>query len=84
MISPLFPIPVRVVVGACALIVAGCSSEDPDAPGIETPALTGVVTGEVRTRRQYVDSVEAKNMKNAERGSQGDWRYVRPVVGGDN
>ena len=66
--------------GALALF-AGCADKDPDEPGIEKPVVTGVVTGDIKSRREYTDAVEDANKRNAERGTQGDWRYVKPAVG---
>lgn len=66
--------------GALALL-AGCADKDPDEPGIEKPVVTGVVTGDIQSRREYTEAVEAANKRNAERGAQGDWRYVKPAVG---
>ena len=65
----------------CALCLPGCSESDPEEPGIEKPVITGVVTGDIKTRREYADAVEAANKRNAERASQRDWRYAKPAVG---
>lgn len=63
------------------LILAGCADTEPEEPGIETPVVSGVVTGDIKTRREYADAVEAANKRNDERAKQGDWRHVKPAVG---
>ncbi len=62
-------------------LLSGCADADPEEPGIETPVVTGVVTGDIKTRREYTDAVEAANKRNAERAAQRDWRYAKPAVG---
>lgn len=64
-----------------ALCLQGCSESDPEEPGIEKPVITGVATGEIKTRREYADAVESANKRNAERGDRRDWRYAKPAVG---
>jgi hypothetical protein len=64
-----------------ALCLPGCADTDPEEPGIEKPVVTGVVTGDIKTRREYADAVEAANKRNAARGTEGDWRHVKPAVG---
>ena len=63
------------------LPLTGCNDTDPDAPGIEKPAIVGVAEGDITTRKDYLDTVEANNRRNDERGQRGDWSYVKPAVG---
>lgn len=64
-----------------AFCLPGCTEQDPEEPGIEKPVITGVVTGDIKTRREYADAVESANKRNAERGDRRDWRYAKPAVG---
>ena len=66
-------LPAAAVLSACA--------DDTEVPSVEKPAIVGVATGEVITRKDYADTVEANNRRNDERGSRGDWSYVKPAVG---
>ncbi len=66
----------------CVLFVAGCAETDPEAePGIDKPAVTGVVSGDIKTRRQLADAIEAKNKANEQHRANRDWRYAKPAVG---
>lgn len=65
-----------------ALVLPGCVDTDPATEtGIDKPAVTGVITGDIKTRRELADAIEAKNKTNAERQDKGDWRYAKPAVG---
>lgn len=74
-------LPLALCAAGALVLLAGCTDKDPDEPGIEKPVVTGVVTGDIKSRREYTDAVEDANKRNAERGAQGDWRYVKPAVG---
>lgn len=65
---------------AIALALAACT-DDPESRPVEKPAIVGVATGDVHSRKEYTDTVEANNRRNDERGARGDWSYVRPAVG---
>ena len=64
-----------------AFCLQGCADTDPDEPGIEKPVVTGVITGDINSRREYTDAVEAANQRNNARGAAGDWNYAKPAVG---
>lgn len=64
------------------LVAAGCAETDPETePGIDKPAVTGVATGDIKTRRQLADAIEAKNRANDRHRANNDWRYAKPAVG---
>lgn len=73
----------RVFPFACGLLVlAGCAETEPETEtGIDKPAVTGVVSGEIKTRRQLADAIEAKNRANDRHRANNDWRYAKPAVG---
>lgn len=66
----------------CVLAASGCAESDPETEtGIDKPAVTGVVTGDIKNRRQLADAIEAKNKANDEHRANNDWRYAKPAVG---
>lgn len=65
---------------AALALLAGCA-DDAEPPRVEKPAIIDVATGDVGSRKEYVDKVEENNRRNDERGARGDWSYVRPAVG---
>lgn len=70
-----------VLLPSAACLLSACADTDPEEPGIEKPVVAGVVTGDIGTRREYAEAVEAANKRNADRGAERDWRYVKPAVG---
>lgn len=65
-----------------ALALTGCVETPPEQEtGIDKPAVAGVVSGDIKNRRQLADAIEAKNKANDEHRDKGDWRYSRPAVG---
>lgn len=57
---------------------------DEQSAGIEVPAAAGIVRGDVKNVREYVDRVTESNKQNAERARSGDWNYSRSPVGPNN
>lgn len=81
-------------VAVVALLLAGCTPPTDEAPGLDTsagapepapgidkPAVAGVVSGDIKTRRQLAEAIEAKNRQNEEHKANRDWRYAQPAVG---
>lgn len=52
---------------AGTVLLGACVPEDPEDPGFDKPAVTGVIKGDIRSVDAYLDAVEKENTKRTRR-----------------
>jgi hypothetical protein len=51
----------QTVVFAGVLALSGCAAREPEDPGYNKPAVSGVVSGEIHSMDDYLDAVRKEN-----------------------
>lgn len=46
---------------ACGVVFVGCAAREPDDPGYNKPAVSGVVSGDIHSVDDYLDAVRKEN-----------------------
>lgn len=66
-----FPL-VPAVCFAAGTLASCTTAEDPEDPGFNKPAVTGVLKGDIRTWKGYGDALEKENRRAAREGPRWD------------